>query len=337
MAATLADVARAAGVDVSTVSRVLRGERSQRVRAETRNRIFEAVKDLDYRPNALARGLRLARSNTIGLAVPQLDNPVFAEVIEGAEAVCAEHGYSLLISHRASHLDRQIFSRLVDSNRVDGLLVASFDSDADLLSDLNGVNVPIVMVNRRVEGIGGAIIHDSYRAARMATDHLLDLGHRRIAHLAGRAGGSNTYARLQGYRDALADRGIALDERLVVTAGYSAEGAVAATGEIINRGGPLPTAIFAATLLTAAGAMRVLHENGILVPGEISVIGIHDSEFASILYPPLTTVRMPNREMGRVAAALLIGCLNGDDTERRIMLQAGELVLRASTAQPLIP
>lgn len=334
MTSTLADVARAAGVDVSTVSRVLRGERTQRVRSETRDRIMKAVRDLDYRPNALARGLRLARSNTLGLVVPQLDNPVFAEAIGGAEIAAAARGYSLLISHRSTAHDSETYRRLASTNRVDGLLVASFDADQDLLGDLEGAGVPIVMINRHTPGIEYSVVHNSHKAARMATDHLLDIGHRRIAHLAGRPGGFNTSQRLSGYREALAERGVPFDDSLVLTAGYSAEGAIEATRDLLSRSGPKPTAIFAATLLTAAGAMRVLHESGIRVPEEISVVGIHDAEFASILFPPLTTVRMPNRTMGRIAAELLIDLLDGVASNRQVVLQPEELVLRASTAAP---
>lgn len=187
MATTLADVARAAGVDVSTVSRVLRADKAQRVSAETRRRIIEAVERLDYRPNELARALRLARSKTFGIVVPQLDNPVFAEVIAGAEEAAVARGYSLLISHRwRSSDDSEIFRRLVNANRVDGMLVVSFDQDDQLVDDLRGVEVPIVMTNRKVAGIECSVMQNGRKAAHLATNHLIDLGHRRIAHLAGR-------------------------------------------------------------------------------------------------------------------------------------------------------
>ncbi|WEK50825.1 MAG: LacI family DNA-binding transcriptional regulator [Candidatus Kaistia colombiensis] len=334
MGHTLADVARAAGVDTSTASRVLRGESSQRVKPETRERILQAVRDLDYRPNAVAKALRLARSSTIGMVLPQLNNPVFSEVIAGAEAATSERGYSLLISYRTAVSDTDVYRRLTHTNRIDGLLVASFDADEELVAFLKDTDVPVVMINRLAAGVAHGVALNGRRAAEMATNHLLDLGHRRIAHLAGRQGGFNRRERLEGYQAALQARGIPLDDSLVLTAGYTAEGAIEATRALIARGGSLPTAIFAATVLTAAGAIRVLLESGIRVPEDISVIGLHDAEFAAILYPPLTTVKMPNLSMGSLAARMVIDLIDGTVTEPRVMLEPEELVLRASTAPP---
>ncbi|MDF2374562.1 MAG: LacI family DNA-binding transcriptional regulator [Rhizobiaceae bacterium] len=332
MATTLADVAREAGVDISTVSRVLRDDKTQRVAARTRQRILDVVKKLNYQPNAVARALRLARSRTIGIVVPQLDNPVFAEIIAGAEHAAAELGYSLLISHRTrSSDDSDLFRRLVNTNRVDGLLVVSFDEDMQLIQDFQGVEVPIVVINRKIESMSCCVYHNSYKAAQLATNHLIDLGHRQIVHLAGRGGGFNARLRWNGYRDALTLRGVPYDEALVRTVGYAAEDAATATRVLIENSNVLPTAIFAATFLTAAGAMRSLHEMGIPMPDEISVVGIHDAEFALILYPTLTTVRMPNREMGRRAALALCDILSGKNVDSEIVLEPEQLMLRNST------
>ncbi|MFZ1743622.1 MAG: LacI family DNA-binding transcriptional regulator [Pontixanthobacter sp.] len=333
MAATLADVAREAGVDVSTVSRVLRDDKAQRVSAQTRRRILAVVEELDYRPNAVARALRLAQSRTFGVVVPQLDNPVFAEIIAGAEQASTELGYSLLISHRTrSADDSDVFRRMVSSNRVDGLLVVSFDDDQQLIEDFRGVDVPIVMTNRRIDAFGNCVVQNGYKAAQIATNHLIDLGHTRIAHLAGRSGGFNARLRWDGYRDALVARGVPYDETLVRSVGYAAEDAALATRDLVANTALRPTAIFAATFLTAAGAMRTLHEMQIAMPADISVVGIHDAEFASILYPPLTTVRMPNREMGRCAAKILSDLLLGKKVDGQVMLEPEKLVLRESTA-----
>jgi len=325
---TLADVARTAGVDMSTASRVLRGEATQRVREETRDRILKVAEDLQYLANPLARGLRTARTYTIGILVPQLDNPVFSSAIRGAELAAARLGYSLLISHREAGATGTTIAKLSQINRVDGLLVASLDDDAVLRTDLTAARVPYVLMNRVLPGAALSVILDSRAAARLAVGHLTALGHTRIAHLSGREGGYNAEQRFEGYRDGLKDAGIAYDKRLVCVAGYTAEGGVKAMQALLRQ---RPTAVLAATLVSAAGAMTVLHGEGLRIPEDVSVIGLHDAPVAGMLYPALTTVMMPTEEMGSVAATLLIRSLNGESPEAVAPLPPGALIPRAST------
>lgn len=313
---------------MSTASRVLRGDSAQRVREDTRDRILQVAQELAYRPNSLARGLRTARTDTLGIVVPQLDNPVFAAAIRGAEQAAAELGYSLLISHREPGSTATTIAKLSQTNRVDGLLVASLDDDEVLRSDLAAAQVPFVLMNRVLPGAPLSVVLDSRAAARKAVEHLAGLGHRRIAHLAGRPQGFNATQRLEGYRDGLAAAGLAYDEALVATAGYTAEGGARAMRELLPR---KPTAVLAATLVSAAGAMAVLHETGLRIPEDVSVVGLHDAPVASLLYPSLTTVMMPTEEMGRVAATLLIRRLAGEHPTPVEPLPPGALIARAST------
>ncbi|WP_341989739.1 LacI family DNA-binding transcriptional regulator [Azorhizobium sp. AG788] len=325
---TLADVARTAGVDMSTASRVLRGEATQRVREETRDRILKVAEELQYLANPLARGLRTARTSTIGIVVPQLDNPVFASAIRGAELAAARLGYSLLISHREPGATGTTIAKLSQTNRVDGLLVASLDDDEVLRTDLTAARVPYVLMNRVLPGAALSVVLDSRAAARLAVAHLAALGHRRIAHLAGREGGFNAKERWEGYRDGLKAAGIAYDASLVAVAGYTAEGGMWAMRALLPQ---RPTAVLAATLVSAAGAMTVLHEAGLRIPEDISVIGLHDAPVAGMLYPALTTVMMPTEEMGSVAATLLIRSLNGESPAAVAPLPPGALISRNST------
>lgn len=326
--ATLADVAQTAGVDMSTASRVLRGDVSQRVREETRARILKVAEDLAYRPNSLARGLRTARTDTLGIVVPQLDNPVFSAAIRGAEQAAAELGYSLLISHREPGTTATTIAKLSQTNRVDGLLVASLDDDEVLRSDLAAAHVPFVLMNRILPGAPLSVVLDSRAAARKGVAHLAGLGHRRIAHLSGRAHGFNAAQRLEGYREGLEAAGLPFDPALVATAGYTAEGGARAMAELLPQ---RPTAVLAATLVSAAGAMSVLHAAGWRIPQDISVAGLHDAPVASLLYPSLTTVMMPTEEMGRVAASLLVRRLAGEHPDPVPPLPPGDLIPRAST------
>ncbi|GJE03116.1 Catabolite control protein A [Methylobacterium isbiliense] len=331
----LRDVAQLAGVDVSTVSRVLTGNLQQRVSSETRTRILEAAKALDYQPNALARGLRTSRTATLGIVVPQLDNPVFSSAIRGAELAAGRLAYSLLIAHRDS--GQRIggaYRRLAETHRVDGLLVASLDSDRDLLVELRGTGVPFVLMNRQAAGAANAVVLDNERAARMAVGHLVGLGHRRIAHLAGRLEGYNGQGRLAGFRAALAEAGLDPQSAPVEPAGYSVEGGAAAMQRLLASGEPQPTAVFAASLISATGALGVLHAAGIAVPRGMSVVALHDAPVASMVYPALTTVRTPTQEMGEKAAEMLIGLIRGEASGGTIVLPPDDLVVRASTAPP---
>ncbi|OJU14668.1 MAG: LacI family transcriptional regulator, partial [Afipia sp. 62-7] len=288
---------------------------------ETRKRILESARSLDYSPNALAQGLRTARSRTLGLIVPQLDNPVFSSAIRGAEKSAAKHDYSLLIAHRESGATDAVYHRLSHGNRADGLLVASLDDDGLLREELEATHTPFVLLNRQLPGSPYCVVLDSRAAATIAVDHLAGMGHRRIAHLAGRPGGFNAGERLAGYRDGLERHGIAV-------AGYTAEGGAAAMRSLLAQ---KPTAVLGATLVTAAGAMAVLHEAGLQIPGDVSVIGLHDAPVATMLYPQLTSVKMPTELMGELASDLLIDLLNGGTPQPVAPLPPDGLIARAST------
>jgi LacI family transcriptional regulator len=332
--ANLKDVARLAGVDVSTVSRVLNGSSTQRVSEETRARILAAAETLEYRPNALARGLRTSRVFALGIVVPQLDNPVFSSAIRGAELAASALGYSLIISHRdPGRAAEGEYKRLTVTHGVDGLLVASLDEDRGLIGALEETGVPFVLMNRRI-GDAPAVALDSQEAARVGVEHLLDLGHRRIAHLAGRLEGFNGRARLAGYQAALAARGLPLDPDLVESAGYTVEGGTRAMQALLARLHPRPTAILAATVVSAAGALAALHEAGLGIPSDISIVAIHDAPIAAMVYPALTTVQTPTESMGARAVELLIRLIAGEKPASPPLLPPSGLILRRSTAAP---
>jgi LacI family transcriptional regulator len=330
----LRDVAEAAGVDTSTASRVLNSEAGHRVAAETRDRVLAAAEALGYRPNAMARALRTARTYTLGIAVPQLDNPVFPQIIIGATSAAHARGYELLISLVDAGADsHSVYDRLAHANRVDGLLVSTLEDDATLRSILKRASVPYVLVNRKLHGVHNFVVHDNFEAAKASTEYLLSLGHRRIAHLAGRITGYNGSQRLAGYEAALRDAGITPDPSLVVEALYTLEGGVHAT-EALLAARRRPTAILAATVISASGALKALHAAGVDVPGEVSVMSIHDLPIAEMLQPPLTAMRLPLQEMGRVAIDGLIDVLEGKAKSVSRLLKHEALVVRSSTAPP---
>lgn len=337
MTVTLADVADLAKVDRSTVSKVLSGSTSVRVSPETRERIVEAARHLGYRPNGMARALRTRSSRTLGLVLPRLDNPVFSDMAAGVERAARDRGYSIVISRLSGASAREGILQMVTANQVDGVLIISFNSDRILEEALVGLPVPVVMINRRAVHGAGYVIHDSFRAAELATRHLIEAGHRRILHLAGRSDGYNGSQRLAGYRAALEAAGIAFDESLVLPVGYDPEVAGRMLAEYLAAappGGQRPTAIFAATLVTAAGALRTLHECGYDLPREFSVIALNDGLLASLVFPQLTTVALQSPEMGSRAAAMLIDEIEGIRPAHGEVLAAGDVIRRASVTAP---
>lgn len=335
----MADVARRAGVDVSTVSRVLRGEQSQRIRPEMRERIIQAAQELDYAPDPLARALRTARTHSLAIAIPQIDNPVFSEAIRGAEEAARKAGFSLLISYRPEECEAPGgLKQLARAHRLEGLLVASLDADSRVVEEVEAAGVPCVVLNRFLPGVAYSVALDTRTAARMAVEHLIKLGHRRIAHLAGRTHGFNAGERILGYRDALTAHGLTYDPDLVVPAGYTAAGGIAALDRLLQRSWTnkcQPTAIFAASLVSAAGALSELHRRSISVPQQMSLIAIHDTPVADIMYPPLTTVATPTHDMGRIGVEILLEIIGGNTPAPITPLPPLGLVLRSSTAKPV--
>ena len=331
---TLRLVAEAAGVDKSTISRLLSGDPRLSVRADTRARILQVVEDLGYRPNPVARGLRTSRTGTLGIVVASLDNPVYAQIIQSVEAAAAARGYSLVIAHTSDKLGElaDVSRRLVVDHRVDGLILTTLRDDA-LLPAIRALNVPVVLVNRRAAGSESWVALDDEVAAWRAVSELVALGHREIAYVAGARDRYNARCRLAGYRRALDDAGIALREELVVEAPYTATGGREAMAALLGRRRRF-TAVFAVTLVSAAGAMAALQDAGIDVPGAVSVVGFHDGVLSELLRPTLSTVRLDVEGMGLAAAEGIIDVIEGRQKDLRLLLDRSVFVARDSTAPP---
>jgi LacI family transcriptional regulator len=325
--ARLRDVAAAAGVDASVVSRVLSGDTRLSIRPETRQRVLDAATQLNYRPNTAARTLKTARTMAIGMIVPDLANVNYATIAQGAEEQAATAGYALLIAS-GSHTER-----LGDLHgRIDGLLVGMATSETPRAGDF-GHGVPALLVNRREPcGIPSVTVDDE-SGAFVATQYLTSLGHVRIGHIAGPQNADTARRRLVGYRRGLEAASIGRAGELVAEASFDeAGGNVAATR--LLRLEPRPTALFIGNVRAAIGAMAAARRLGLRIPDDVSVVGFHDAPFAGYLDPPLTTVRLPLVEMGRQAVDHLLALLNGDPVEDSLVGTPPELVVRASAAAP---
>lgn len=329
--ATIADVAALAKVDRSVVSRLLNDDPRLSIRDSTRERVVEAINLLGYRPNAAARSLRTARTRTLGLFLPDFANPVYAEIIKGAERAAAEVGSVLVTgSARATAATPRAYFDLLGNGRVDGLLLATGGLREADEAELARLHLPWLHVNQRGPTGQRYVVLDDERAAAVAVDHLVELGHTRIAHIAGPRGTDSALRRRRGYTKAV--RKLGSNAGPVIAADYTAEGGARAMATLLRAADP-PTAVFVANVASAIGALHAAYEARIRIPDEVSVIAIHDLALAARLVPPLTTVRMPLDLLGARAVELLLG----EEPEAKIaetVREPIELVVRESTAAP---
>lgn len=340
--ATMADVARSAGVSVATVSHVLNGTRP--VLPHTRQAVLDAVDKLGYTPNTLARSLVTSRTRSIGLAVSAISNPYFTEILQGVEAAALEHGYSLLIAdpHDDPRHERKVV-QLLHERRVDGMIVAPSPDPGGLLAYLGRHKVPTVLLDRVVDlPADGTLVCDQVCAesagpvARLVT-HLAGLGHRRIGMIAGLPGLSTTDERLAGYRDGLAAAGLSYEEGLVAHGDSESAGAAQATAALLSLASP-PTALVTANNAMTIGALRSLREHGLSVPEDIALCCFDDFAWADLFSPRLTAIAQPSRDMGAEAVRILLDRLAAPDGPARVLRLPCTFVHRTSCGcaeQPL--
>lgn len=329
------DISSRTGFDKSTISRVLRDDSTLSIRQENIDLIKRVAREMDYVPDAAGRSLVSSRSFSIGALLPSLQNPIHAQIVEGAAQVCMERGYSLIIAQAAEvSLHQEVIRQMVHRNRVDGMLALTYSNEYARSETVGGINVPIMAVNWRAEGFKNWITVDEQPGASLATRHLIDLGHRQIAHIAGELQRYNAQERLAGYREAIETAGIGWDETLVEPSGYSFEDGFAGMNRLLARKRGEFTAVFVVSILAAAGALNALSKHGIKVPGEISVVGFHDGIMAQMSSPALTTVAYPLHNLGRAAAEGMMSLLDGGHESFRMVVGEPKLALRNSSAAP---
>ncbi|HEV2894122.1 MAG TPA: LacI family DNA-binding transcriptional regulator [Actinomycetota bacterium] len=331
---TLEQVAALAGVSRATVSRVVNG--SPKVSPAVRAQVERAVAKLGYVPNRAARSLVTRRADSVALVVSEpharfFSEPFFAGMVRGVSAALAETGVQLLLLIAQDLPDRGWLERYVVGGHVDGVLLASLHGDDPLPGTLERAGVPAVLIGRPVDQAapGSYVDADNRGGAGKAVGHLARRGRRRIATITGSLDMGVGQDRLEGYRDGLAAAGLAGAGDLVETGDFTEEGGAAAMGRLLERPGDPVDAVFAASDLMAAGALRALRAAGRRVPEDVAVVGFEDSAVARYAQPPLTTVRQPIEEMGRQATRLLLAQVAGEAGGMHLILDT-ELVVRAS-------
>ena len=335
--ATLRDVAAAARVHPATASRALNPGTRLLVSEETARRVTEAAERLGYRPNPVARSLRTRRSHTIGVLIPDLNNPLFPPIVRGLEDRLAEHGYVALIGNTDADItrERNIFDQM-RARHVDGFVLATATLHSQILDEAAEADLPVVLMNRTAQGYPfSSVAVDNEQGVRAAVTHLVSLGHTRIGHIAGPQDISTTLARLRGFRDAMRSHKLDVDDSQIVYAnGLSLAEGLRCGHELLEGDSEL-TAIVAGNDMLAVGCYGAFDELGLRCPQDVSIIGFNDMPFIDRLRPPLSTVRFPHYQLGTEAAQLLLERIEtGGGGPVKILYLAPELVARGSTVPP---
>jgi DNA-binding LacI/PurR family transcriptional regulator len=337
MRVSIKDIAKAAGVSHSTVSRALSD--SPLVSDETKARIQRLADEMGYSPDSLARSLVTRQTYTVGVVVTTIADPFIAQVVQGIEATAQDHGYTVILCNSGAVPEREIAAvETLRSKRVDGVIVTSSRIGALYLEHLERIGVPIVLINNHNEGSGRytfTVTVDNKHGGRLATQHLIDLGHRRIAYVTAPADHSSDADRMTGYRQALSQAELELNPAWILPGNGRADGGERAL-EALRGLEALPSAVFCYNDMTAVGLVTAARRVGLSVPRDLAVVGFDDIPFATYCHPPLTTIAQPKIEMGQLAmrmalSLLSIGDESTDEEELSNIVVQGKLIVRAST------
>ncbi|MFH1487723.1 MAG: LacI family DNA-binding transcriptional regulator [Pseudomonadota bacterium] len=327
--ANIKDVARKSGVSIATVSRVVNSS-EHRVSAETRERVLQAIKELDYRPNALAQGLIMKRSMTVGIIIPDISNPYYAEIVRGIQDVADRTGYAVMLQNTDRKKERIIKCiQLLREKRADGIIFSGgILHGFETLSTLRELSQRVVVIGRH-EVDFPAVRVDNILGAAQAVQHLIDLGHRKIGFISGSRMSTTSVDRLRGYRNSLAQFGVPYESARVRQGNLTPESGYLAAKTLLDQKERV-TAIFAANDLMAYGVINAAKEQGLRVPEDLSVIGFDNIPLSGYFDPPLTTVEIPMYDLGVAAMEMLADLISTIDLNRLKIVQTS-LILRGST------
>lgn len=327
---TIHQVAERAGVSSTTVSHVINNTRY--VSPETRERVLRAMEELNYRPNVLARSLRRGETRTLGLILPDSANPFFAEVARALEFAAFRAGYNVIFGNSENDLEKeQVYVDVLVTKQVDGLIFMATGDRSQSLETLVRGGLPVVVVDRQLSALEvDTVLTDNLQGGLLATRYLIASGHRRIGCITGPSHLTPSAQRVIGYRQALQEAGLEVDEVLMVRGDFHPRSGYEAARRLLEQH-PLPTALFACNDMMAIGALRALAEAGLRVPEDCSIVGYDDIELASYAAPPLTTVRQDKVAIAEAALRLVLERINQPELPARCETLPVELVERQST------
>ncbi|EGL83309.1 transcriptional regulator, LacI family [Caldalkalibacillus thermarum TA2.A1] len=336
MKPTIYDVAKEAQVSIATVSKVIND--TGRISEKTRKRVLEAMEKLRYQPSVVASALTGKRTNTLGLLIPDLANPFFAEVARHVEDRGQEKGFNVIMCSTDYNPAKEAkYISLLKQKQVDGIILGSGFYNDQMIAELQQENFPLVMISQEIPALDiDTVSVDDFMGGYQVTQYLLSLGHRRIGVIAESFQDNpanvrwSSKERIRGYREALEAAGIGFDEDLVFISNSTIEAGKRVAGALLDAG-PHPTAIFALNDVLAIGTIKAVRERGLKIPEDIAIVGFDDTILATIVDPPLTTVAQPIRDMGYQAMDLLIEKIEGkENTTKRIILSP-QLMIRQTT------
>ena len=328
--ANILDVALRANVSIATVSRVV-NKSDHKVNPATREKVLAAISELDYRPNALAKGLLMKKTMTIGIIIPDISNPYYAEIVRGIQDTADQADYAVMLHNTDRKQERIIrYIYLLREKSADGVIFCGgIISGHETLSTLKELKERVVVVGRH-EVDFPAVMVDNRGGATQAVQHLIELGHRRIGCIGGPEGSTTAADRLTGYRNALAQNGLALSEQFVKRGTWNPESGYLLARELLEKA-ERPTAIFSANDQMAFGVIKAARELGLTVPRDLAVVGFDNVPTGSYFDPPLTTVEIPMYDIGVASMRMLIALLSGEIFEK-LRLFSTRLLVRGSTA-----
>lgn len=331
---TIHEVAKRAKVSPTTVSHVINNTRF--VSEALRQRVQRAMEELNYRPNALARSLRLGETHTLGLILPDSANPFFAEIGHAIEAAAFERGYSVILCNTENDPTKELlYTNVLENRQVDGMIFVATGGNHDALSNIVRNGLPLVVVDRDLGSLGlDAVTTNNHQGGMLATRHLIELGHQIIGCIAGPSDLTPSAERVTGYCDAVKEANLEVKNTLLLRGDFHVPSGLEAAIRLLQQD-PRPTALFVCNDLMAIGALHAAAQLGLRVPDDVAIVGFDDIELASYTIPPLSTVCQPKQEIGQMAIELMLARMASPSLPPQHKILPPQLVIRESSMRSL--
>ncbi|SFJ53377.1 LacI family DNA-binding transcriptional regulator [Thermoflavimicrobium dichotomicum] len=332
--AKMIDVAKLAGVSVATVSRVLMGK--GKVREQTRQKVLEAIKQLNYKPNRLARNLRRLESQTVVVVIPDISNPFFTEIVLGIQEIANQHGYHVLLGNTNNDVKREIqFIEMVKEKVADGVILVTVRNPKERFLKL-AQEFPIVFACEYIKGAELPMVTiDNVRSAQCVVNYLVNLGHRKIGYIGGPQQVIVSRDRLQGFIQGVIQNDIPFEPAYITEGDFGIQSGIEMATKLLQLPSP-PTAIFAANDEMAIGAIKAIKNHGLSVPKDIAIVGFDNITMSTVVEPALTTISQPRRQIGQKAMELLLQLIHNPMLKREHIVLPYELVIRQSCGNPSV-
>lgn len=326
---TILEVAEKAGVSTTTVSHVI--NKTRYVSEEVTGRVLQAMDELGYQPNALARSLRRGETNTLGLILPDSANPFFAEISRVIEGAAFQRGYNVVLCNTEGDPRKEtIYADVLSQKQVDGMIFVATGEQSESVQTIQRQRLPLVLIDRQIDlAKADTVLTDNRQGGMLAARHLIEYSHQIIGCITGPSHVTPSAERVTGFRQTLEQNGRVLSADLIERGDFSPESGYQAAMKLLQRN-PRPTALFVCNDMMAIGAYRAAHEMHLQIPGDLSVVGFDDIELSSYLIPPLTTIAQPKTEIGQAAVDLLIQRIANRNQPTRQMILPTRLVVRQS-------